>query len=211
MRRSWPLSRAESTEGSTSAESETSTSREDDVLPGSLYESVLGAASKTADAFDAGAPLALAELLVPELFDVTSGNIMGQQGDQERMWELTREFSEQLQHRLSDEHSSPLRSVYPDAGAAALLQSTWADQKSFQVSSLNEPDVLANDPACIVLACPDPPSADKAISISCALMSFMLSRTISAALPSSEHESTTCNVQTKRKRRASHWSCSTRD
>lgn len=187
-------------------------SREDEVLPNSLFDSVNRAALRTFDAFDAGSGLALVELLVPELWDATSGNVMGQQGDQERMWELTREFAERLQANFTPEEGR-VRSVYPDAGAAALLQSTWGNEHSFELSSLNEPDVLANNPACIVLACPDPPSAEKAISIACTLLSlyFFVYVRVSAECTSSiaaikfRSGCPCCLEQTKQKSRISHW------
>lgn len=104
----------------------------------------------------------MVELLIPELWDAVSGNVMEEQGDQARMWELTREFNDQLVEQLGGR----VKAVYPDAGAQALLQSTWGENKLFELSSLNEPDILEGDDiSAIVLACPDPPSADKAIRV----------------------------------------------
>jgi hypothetical protein len=61
--------------------------RDDDVLPDSLFDAVKQAAASTAAAIDGGVSECLVEILVPELFDTTSGNIMAQEGDQQRVWE----------------------------------------------------------------------------------------------------------------------------
>jgi len=61
--------------------------RDDDVLPDSLYDAVVQGGQTTATAIEAGNSRCLVEIQVPELFDSTSGNIMAQEGDQQRVWE----------------------------------------------------------------------------------------------------------------------------
>jgi len=61
--------------------------RDDDVLPDNLEDALSQAGQTTALAVGQGCLRALVEVQVPELFDVLSGNIMAEEGDQQRVWE----------------------------------------------------------------------------------------------------------------------------
>ena len=149
---------------------------DDDALPDSLYDAVVQAASCSAAAVSAGERNLLVELNVPELFDTTSGNIMAQPGDQQRAWELCREFVEQLRAALDLPPSSPARALFPDAGAAAMLASRWAG-RGFEVGSLRGASRTAGiggtatsaagaahspGDGLLVVCCPDPQGAEAA-------------------------------------------------
>ena len=58
------------------------------MLPDSLFDAVKQAAQSTSAAIGGGRSECMVEILVPELFDTTSGNIMAQEGDQQRVWEV---------------------------------------------------------------------------------------------------------------------------
>jgi hypothetical protein len=132
--------------------------REDDELPDSLFDAVGRAAKCTTDAMSRGVAGSVVELLVPELWDPISGNVMGESGDQIKVWEISREFMT----KLSENGARNVRAVYPDAGAAAMLRSRWGDKVPFEVASVDDRGLVGDDfDGVLVFAAPDPISLEK--------------------------------------------------
>mmetsp|Transcript_49175 Transcript_49175/g.93915 ORF Transcript_49175/g.93915 Transcript_49175/m.93915 type:complete len:355 (-) Transcript_49175:422-1486(-) len=129
--------------------------RDDDVLPDNLLDSVVQAGEATAAALKAGKGRCVAELLIPELWDVTSGPVMAEEGDQLRWWELAREFVSQLGQSYG---AGGVRAVFPDAGGAAMLKNRWGNGVNFAISSLDDAEPMQEADSLIVITCPDPPS-----------------------------------------------------
>lgn len=132
--------------------------RDDDVLPDSLLDSVVQAGQATALALRAGKGRCVAELLIPELWDQSSGAVMAEEGDQMRWWELAREFVSQVGEAYGS--SGTVRAVFPDAGGAAMLQARWGQSVDFKFASLDDKTPMQDGDALIVITCPDPPSLD---------------------------------------------------
>ena len=129
------------------------------MLPNSLFDAVQQAGATTAAAINAGNPRCLVEISVSELFDSTSGNIMAQEGDQLRVWELCRFFVESLSQSLgvAREKGASVRAVFPDAGCAAGLAARWAGGAvSFSIASLNDRSVCKPGDVALVVCAPDP-------------------------------------------------------
>ena len=84
--------------------------RDDDELPDNLFDAVGKAARATNDAIARGTAGSIVELLIPELWDPISGNVMSESGDQLKVWEISREFAQRL-----SEGGRRVRAVYPDA------------------------------------------------------------------------------------------------
>ena len=132
---------------------------DDDVLPNSLFDAVQQAGATTAAAISGGNPRCLVEISVAELFDSTSGNIMAQEGDQLRVWELCRFFVESLSQNLgvAPVDGATVRAVFPDAGCAAGLAARWAGGAvSFSLASLNDRSICKPGDVAVVVCAPDP-------------------------------------------------------
>jgi hypothetical protein len=141
------------------AASVTTEPSDDDVLPNSLFDAVQQAGATTAAAIRGGNPRCLVEISVAELFDSSSGNIMAQEGDQLRVWELCRFFVESLSQNLgvATEDGATVRAVFPDAGCAAGLAARWAGGAvSFSLSSLNDRSICTPGDVAVVVCAPDP-------------------------------------------------------
>jgi len=117
----------------------------------------------------------VAELLIPELWDVSSGPVMAEEGDQMRWWELAREFIMQT----SEAHGGQVRAVFPDAGGAAMLKNRWGANATFEISSLDDKNPMTDEDTLVIITCPDPPSlkavqrlADTAVEKGCPLVMF---------------------------------------
>ncbi|GAQ80350.1 hypothetical protein KFL_000520220 [Klebsormidium nitens] len=119
--------------------------REDDVLPDSLHGAVYQSAEAAARLFDSGGDRALVELLFPEL------ESMANEGDQQRLWDLCKEFVLAFQEKSGIEK---LRVVFADMGAAAMLAHKWADAP-FTISSLNDRKPVQDDDEAAILVSPD--------------------------------------------------------
>jgi hypothetical protein len=149
--------------------------RDDDILPNDLFDAVSQAGQATAAAIKAGSGRCVAELLIPELWDVSSGPVMAEEGDQMRWWELAREFIMQT----SQAHGGQVRAVFPDAGGAAMLKNRWGANATFEISSLDDKNPMTDEDTLVIITCPDPPSlkavqrlADTAVEKGCPLVMF---------------------------------------
>jgi len=131
--------------------------RDDDELPDNLFDAVGKAARATNDAIARGTAGSIVELLIPELWDPISGNVMSESGDQLKVWEISREFAQRL-----SEGGRRVRAVYPDAGAAAMLRARWGDAATFDVASVDDRNLVDEDfDGVVVFAAPDPISLEK--------------------------------------------------
>lgn len=136
--------------------------RDDDVLPNSLLDSVTQAGEATAEAMKKGSGRCTAELLIPELWDVSSGPVMAEEGDQMRWWELAREFIVRTEKGYGGKKT---RAVFPDMGVGAMLKNRWEGKVTFLVSSLDDREPVSEDDELVIITCPDPPSIKKTIAI----------------------------------------------
>jgi len=117
------------------------------------------AASSTSRAISAGQLGIIVELLIPELWDPISGNVMANPGDQLKQWEISRQFAQKLLEERSDECEVTV--VFPDAGCAALLKNRWGDNLKFKIASANDRMLVPDDYEGILLfAAADPISLD---------------------------------------------------
>jgi len=132
--------------------------REDDELPDNLFDAVGCAARCTSAAMKRGVAGSVVELLIPELWDPLSGNVMSDSGDQLKVWEISREFMEQLV-----QNGSKVRAVFPDAGSAAMLKARWGGSEcGFDIASVDDRNLVGNDfDGVLVFAAPDPMSLEK--------------------------------------------------
>lgn len=132
--------------------------RDDDALPDNLFDAVGQAATATADAMKRGTAGSVVELLVPELWDPMSGNVMSEAGDQLKVWEISREFLT----RLKAESGREVRAVFPDAGAAAMLRARWGVDCGFDLASADDRNLVGEDfDGILAFAAPDPMSLEK--------------------------------------------------
>ena len=131
----------------------------DKELPNDLFDAVNTAASSTSRAISAGQLGIIVELLIPELWDPISGNVMANPGDQLKQWEISRQFAQKLLEERSDECEVTV--VFPDAGCAALLKNRWGDNLKFKIASANDRMLVPDDYEGILLfAAADPISLD---------------------------------------------------
>ena len=115
----------------------------DKELPNDLFDAVNTAASSTSRAISAGQLGIIVELLIPELWDPISGNVMANPGDQLKQWEISRQFAQKLLEERSDECEVTV--VFPDAGCAALLKNRWGDNLKFKIASANDRMLVPDD------------------------------------------------------------------
>lgn len=52
-----------------------------------------------------------------------------------------------------------LGQLYPDIGVASMLQNQWGPDVAFQIAAVNDREPVAEDDELVVLAAPDPQSA----------------------------------------------------
>jgi hypothetical protein len=132
--------------------------RDDDELPDNLFDAVGCAARCTSAAMKRGIAGSVVELLIPELWDPMSGNVMSESGDQLKVWEISREFMQQLV-----KNGSKVRAVFPDAGAAAMLKARWGGADcGFEIASVDDRALVGEDfDGVLVFAAPDPMSLEK--------------------------------------------------
>ena len=131
----------------------------DKELPNDLFDAVNTAASATSQAISAGQLGIIVELLIPELWDPISGNVMANPGDQLKQWEISRQFAQKLLEERPD--GLELTVVFPDAGCAALLKNRWGDELKFKIASANDRMLVPDDYEGVLLfAAADPISLD---------------------------------------------------
>ena len=131
----------------------------DKELPNDLFDAVNTAASATSRAISAGQLGIIVELLIPELWDPISGNVMANPGDQLKQWEISRQFAQKLLEERPE--GLELTVVFPDAGCAALLKNRWGDELKFKIASANDRMLVPDDYEGVLLfAAADPISLD---------------------------------------------------
>ena len=131
----------------------------DKELPNDLFDAVNTAASATSQAISAGQLGIIVELLIPELWDPISGNVMANPGDQLKQWEISRQFAQKLLEERPE--GLELTVVFPDAGCAALLKNRWGDELKFKIASANDRMLVPDDYEGVLLfAAADPISLD---------------------------------------------------
>ena len=130
---------------------------DDDELPDNLFDAVGTAAGATFDAIQNGSMGNLVELRIPELWDPISGNVMAEAGDQLKVWEITREYVEQLSEKMGA--GETVKAVFPDAGCAALLKARWPEA-SFSFASTNDRVLWTEGDSVLVFVAPHPPSLE---------------------------------------------------
>lgn len=128
--------------------------REDDVLPDNLADSLLQASEATISAINRGATRCIIELLIPELWDPTSGPVFSDEGDSFRFWKLSRRLLDNLQSHLP---STTIKALFPDTGLAAMLQNQWPDA-TFKIGSITSRTPISAEDEVVILAAPDPQS-----------------------------------------------------
>ena len=132
---------------------------DDKELPNDLFDAVNTAASATSQAISAGQLGIIVELLIPELWDPISGNVMANPGDQLKQWEISRQFAQKLIEERPD--GCELTVVFPDAGCAALLKNRWGENLKFKIASANDRMLVPDDYEGVLLfAAADPISLD---------------------------------------------------
>jgi hypothetical protein len=132
---------------------------DDKELPNDLFDAVNTAASATSHAISAGQLGIIVELLIPELWDPISGNVMANPGDQLKQWEISRQFAQKLIEERPD--GCELTVVFPDAGYAALLKNRWGENLKFKIASANDRMLVPDDYEGVLLfAAADPISLD---------------------------------------------------
>lgn len=55
--------------------------------------------------------------------------------------------------------ASVLVQLYPDIGVASMLKNQWGPDVAFQIAAVNDREPVAEDDELVVLAAPDPQSA----------------------------------------------------
>ncbi|CAM8930612.1 unnamed protein product [Rhodiola kirilowii] len=90
---------------------------DDSCLPSDLEGAVRQSGIASATFVSSGGMRAMVELLVPQL------QFLDEEGAQAELWELSRVFLDTL---IEETGCQRVRAVFPDAGAAALLQYRWA-------------------------------------------------------------------------------------
>ncbi|CAM6104766.1 unnamed protein product [Calypogeia fissa] len=119
--------------------------RDDRVLPESLEGAILQSSESAALFVQSGGTRAIVELLLPQMTNA------GLEGDQLKLWNMSRLFLEDLQSRLGTQQ---LKAIFPDAGVAAMLKFQWKDA-AFTFASLSDRKPVSIDDEVVVLVQPD--------------------------------------------------------
>ncbi|GMH38413.1 hypothetical protein BSKO_06297 [Bryopsis sp. KO-2023] len=138
--------------------------RSDDVLPDNLPDAIRQASEATAKALAAGAQKCTVEILLPEFWDPTSGPMFKEEGDQQRFWNLTRRFINNL---VTETGYSKIRAIYPDMGVTAMLSNQWKKdgEIGFALGSLNDTVMVEAEDELVIVAAPDPPGLDSCLKL----------------------------------------------
>ncbi|KAL9686152.1 hypothetical protein QQ045_023607 [Rhodiola kirilowii] len=118
---------------------------DDSCLPSDLEGAVRQSGIASATFVSSGGMRAMVELLVPQL------QFLDEEGAQAELWELSRVFLDTL---IEETGCQRVRAVFPDAGAAALLQYRWAGA-AFRFSSLSDRKPVQKEDEIVVMVVPD--------------------------------------------------------
>ena len=137
---------------------------DDSELPDDLFDAVNTAAECASDAIRKGNLGIIVKLLIPELWDPISGNVMANPGDQLKQWEISRQFAQKVledRRARNAEDRMELTVVFPDAGCAALLKNRWGDDLMFKIASANDRMLVPDDyEGILMFAAADPISLE---------------------------------------------------
>ncbi|ESW16724.1 hypothetical protein PHAVU_007G180000 [Phaseolus vulgaris] len=118
---------------------------DDSCLPSDL-EGAVRQSSEAAGLFvSSGGMRATVELLIPQL------QFLDDEGAQVELWELSRIFLDTLIEKTKFQR---VKAIFPDAGAAALLQYRWKDA-IFRFASLSDRKPVEGDDEIVVMIVPD--------------------------------------------------------
>ncbi|XP_022150749.1 uncharacterized protein LOC111018808 [Momordica charantia] len=118
---------------------------DDSCLPSDLEGAVRQSGEAAALFVSSGGFRAIVELLIPQL------QFLDDEGAQAELWELSRVFLDSL---IEETKCQRIKAVFPDAGAAALLEYRWKDA-SFKISSLSDRKPVDSADEIVVMVVPD--------------------------------------------------------
>ncbi|KGN60911.1 uncharacterized protein LOC101209109 [Cucumis sativus] len=118
---------------------------DDSCLPSDLEGAVRQSGESAGLFVSSGGSRAIVELLIPQL------QFLDDEGAQAELWELSRVFLESL---MEETNCEKVKAVFPDAGAAALLEYRWKDA-SFKISSLSDRKPVDIADEIVVMVVPD--------------------------------------------------------
>uniref|UniRef100_A0A7N1A6Z4 DUF1995 domain-containing protein n=1 Tax=Kalanchoe fedtschenkoi TaxID=63787 RepID=A0A7N1A6Z4_KALFE len=118
---------------------------DDSCLPSDLEGAVRQSGVASASFVSSGGMRAMVELLIPQL------QFLDEEGAQAELWELSRVFIDTI---IEETGCQRVRAVFPDAGAAALLQYRWASA-AFGFSSLSDRKPVKPEDEIVVMVVPD--------------------------------------------------------
>ncbi|XP_023546458.1 uncharacterized protein LOC111805575 [Cucurbita pepo subsp. pepo] len=114
-------------------------------LPSDLEGAVRQSGEAAGLFVSSGGLRAIVELLIPQL------QFLDDEGAQAELWELSRVFLESV---IEETKCEKVKAVFPDAGAAALLEYRWKDA-SFKISSLSDRKPVDTADEIVVMVVPD--------------------------------------------------------
>lgn len=118
---------------------------QDSDLPSDLEDAIRQSAKASAMFISSGGMRAMVELLIPQL------QFLDAEGAQAELWQLSRIYLETL---IEETGIQRVRAIFPDAGAAALLNYQWKDV-SFGFSSLSDRKPIDDEDEVAVMIVPD--------------------------------------------------------
>ncbi|CAA7391237.1 unnamed protein product [Spirodela intermedia] len=119
---------------------------EDSDLPCDLEDSIRQSARASALFVSSGGMRAIVELLIPQL------QFLDSEGAQEELWGLTRIFVDTIIQETGG--NQRVKAIFPDTGAAALLQYQWKDAE-FGFASLSDRKPVEDGDDIVVMLVPD--------------------------------------------------------
>ncbi|CAA6655852.1 unnamed protein product [Spirodela intermedia] len=115
-------------------------------LPCDLEDSIRQSARASALFVSSGGMRAIVELLIPQL------QFLDSEGAQEELWGLTRIFVDTIIQETGG--NQRVKAIFPDTGAAALLQYQWKDAE-FGFASLSDRKPVEDGDDIVVMLVPD--------------------------------------------------------
>ncbi|KAJ3683621.1 hypothetical protein LUZ60_013848 [Juncus effusus] len=119
---------------------------DDSCLPSDLIGAIRQSGEASASFLNSGGMRAIVELLIPEL------QFLNTEGAQAEFWELARVYLETLLEESGG--SLRIKAIFPDAGAAALLEYQWTNS-NFGYSSLSDRNPVEKEDDIVVMIIPD--------------------------------------------------------
>ncbi|XP_039124672.1 uncharacterized protein LOC120261066 [Dioscorea cayenensis subsp. rotundata] len=114
-------------------------------LPSDLVGAIRQSGQASAAFVSSGGMRSIVELLIPQL------QFLDAEGAQAELWELSRIFIETL---IEETGLEKVKAIFPDAGAAALLEYQWKDA-AFGFSSLSDRKPVQDEDEAVVMVVPD--------------------------------------------------------